>query len=469
MSWCSGCIVTGRTTSAKSVVSVRRCSSTTVKRSSRARPRRTRTWFGLLAAGFALKTTIAAIGGSAVSVSASPSRDMLTVRAGGAGRSGGETTLATGNGKWSLVSDSAPPPTCRQSPVTAGMARTARMAAPAPPCRCMPSPSRIAVGLVLGQPPAERADDVDVEPADLRRPLDGPLGEPRLELRPPDRVALEPVDVGRALVEHRAHEPQRERGIGPRQRRDVLVAAGGRLGPDRIDGDEVGPASTGLEQELPHVHVRVEGVRPPEDHELRVDHVLGVVADSGAERRVARGMGGCGAEVRVQLRGAEVAEQPRPERPALDVPHRARVVVREDRLGPVALDGALEALRREPQRLLPRDLLETALALAPDAAQRMQEAVRRVDGVEVAVDLAAQRAAVNGWSRSPAARLPVRCRPPRSATSRCPGNRAGRIRAPPWPPCGDGSRAAWGNHGSERGGTHGSPTTPSLRYTRFSR
>ena len=370
MSWCSGCIVTGRTTSAKSVVSVRRCSSTTVKRSSRARPRRTRTWFGLLAAGFALKTTIAAIGGSAVSVSASPSRDMLTVRAGGAGRSGGETTLATGNGKWSLVSDSAPPPTWRQSPVTAGMARTARMAAPGAAVALQAEPEPDRRRSRVGEPPAERADDLDVEPAHLRGPLDGPLGEPRLELRPSDRVALEPVAVGFALVEDRSHEPERERGIGPRQRRDVLVAAGGRLGADRIDGDEVGAASTGLEHELPLVQVRVEGVRPPEDHELRVDDVLGVVADSGAERRVARGMGRCRAEVRVQLRGPEVAEQPRPERPALDVPHRARVVVRQDRLGPVALDGVLEAVRREPQRLVPGDLLETALALAPDAAQR---------------------------------------------------------------------------------------------------
>ena len=78
--------------SAKSAVSVMRCSSTTVNRSSRARPACTRVWSGLLAAGFASNTTIAATGGSSNSVSASPRRDMLIVRAGGVGRSAGTAT-----------------------------------------------------------------------------------------------------------------------------------------------------------------------------------------------------------------------------------------------------------------------------------------------------------------------------------------------------------------------------------------
>ena len=373
MSWCSGCIVTGRTTSAKSVVSVRRCSSTTVKRSSRARPRRTRTWFGLLAAGFALKTTIAAIGGSSISVSASPSRDMLTVRAGGAGRSGGDDDArdrerevvarhATARRRRRAASRPSPPGWRGRH----GWRRRRRRGAA---CRARAGSPSVACG-PAARPSARTT--LDVEPADLRRPLDRPLGEPRLELRPADRVALEPVAVGCALVEHRSHEPERERGVGPRQRRDVLVAAGGRLGADRIDGDEVGPASTGLEHELPHVQVRVEGVRPPEDHELRVDRRPR--GRSRQRRRASRRTRHGPRRSRGSCRSCEapeVAEQPRPERPALDVPHRARVVVREDRLGPVALDGVAggpSAVSRSASSQ--RDLLETTLALAPDAAQR---------------------------------------------------------------------------------------------------
>jgi hypothetical protein len=147
------------------------------------------------------------------------------------------------------------------------------------------------------QPLTERAHDVHVEVAHPGGALDRPVGETPLELRPADGVTLEPVDVGGALVEHGTHEAERQGGVGAGEGRDVLVAARGRLGSNRVDGHEVGSAAPCLEHELPLMHVGVERVRPPEDHELRVDDVLGVEPHRRAERDVAGRVRGTGAQV----------------------------------------------------------------------------------------------------------------------------------------------------------------------------
>ena len=276
-----------------------RCSSTTVNRSSRARPACTRAWSGLLAAGLASKTTIAATGGSSYSVSASPRRDMLIVRAGGAGRSAGTATRpASMPPKWPPVMQRTPPPTCRKSPVSAGSARIARIAAPAPPWRCSPRPRRIAVGRVCAKPAPERAHVLDGQAADLGRALDGPLGQARLELGPALGVAREPVAVLGALVEHRAHEAERERRVGARARREVLVAALGGVGAQRVDRDDVRAAPLRREHEAPLVEVRREQVRAPQDHEPRVLEVLGIHADRAAVGRAQGGARGRGADRR---------------------------------------------------------------------------------------------------------------------------------------------------------------------------
>jgi hypothetical protein len=70
-----------------------------------------------------------------------------------------------------------------------------------------------------------------------------------------------------------------------------------------------------------------------------------------------------------------MAEQPRAERPALDVAHRARVVVGQEGLRAVALDRGLDPLGRAAQGFVPRDALEAALALPAHPAQRVQETV----------------------------------------------------------------------------------------------
>src|SRR2546430_3976772 len=59
-------------------------------------------------------------------------------------------------------------------------------------------------------PISESPNDRLVEAADLGRSLDRPLRQTALQLRPADRVRLEPFPVLRTLVEHRPHQPQRE-------------------------------------------------------------------------------------------------------------------------------------------------------------------------------------------------------------------------------------------------------------------
>jgi hypothetical protein len=152
----------------------------------------------------------------------------------------------------------------------------------------------------LRQPPPEGPHDVHVEVAHPGSPFDGPVGEALLELRPADGVTLEPVAVGGALVEHGTHEAERQSGVGAGEGRDVLVAARGRLGSNRVDGHEVGSAASCLEHELPLMHVGVERVRPPQDHELRLGDVLGVEPHRRAERDVASGVRGTGAQVQLQ-------------------------------------------------------------------------------------------------------------------------------------------------------------------------
>ena len=94
--------------------------------------------------------------------------------------------------------------------------------------------------------------------------------------------------------------------------------------------------------------------------------------------------------------------------------------------GPCRRDRAAEAVRDRVERLVPGDALEPALALRPDAAQRVQQAVGAVHAVQVLVDLRAQEALREAVVGVAADRRP-RGRPRRRPSSRrCPGSRAGR-------------------------------------------
>ena len=189
-------------------------------------------------------------------------------------------------------------------------------------------------------------------------------------------------------------EPEGQRGVGARQRRDVLVAAGRGVGADRVDGHDVRAGSLRLAHERPLVEVRGQQVGAPEDDQPRLDDRLRLEADGAAVDRAHRGRRGGGADRGAQPRGAEVGEQARAHRPALDVAHGAGEVVGQDRLGPSrssvacspaatrAIASSQVARRNEPGR-------RPWGRRAPAGSQP----VGAVDGVEVVVDLAAERAA----------------------------------------------------------------------------
>ena len=202
---------------------------------------------------------------------------MLIVRAGGAGRSAGTSRRpASMPPKCPPVMHRRPPPTCRKSPVSAGSARI----------RASRRRRRRAAGVrgragsrwgACARAASER--DARARPAgrSLGGPLDGPLGEARLELGPALRAAREPLAILRALVEHDPHQPERERRIRARARGDVLVAALGRVRAQRVDRHDVRAAARAASTKRHWWNGR-EQVRAPQDHEPRVLEVLGIHA-----------------------------------------------------------------------------------------------------------------------------------------------------------------------------------------------
>jgi len=81
-------------------------------------------------------------------------------------------------------------------------------------------------------------------------------------------------------------------------------------------------------------------------------------------------------------------------RAALDEPERAGVGVRKNRLGAVCGAGdRAEPMCNFVERLVPIDALEAALALFPDPAKRMHQALIVIRSLDVAIDLGAEEAA----------------------------------------------------------------------------
>ena len=217
---------------------------------------------------------------------------MLIVRAGGAGRSAGTATRPASM-----------PPKCaaghaqerrrrrggsrRSAP---GSARIARIAAPAPPWRCRPRPRRIAVGRVCAKRAPER-DDASRPAARRSRPRARPAtrrGAPRARASPRVQRASQSRSSAPSSSTTRI-SPSASAASVPGTRRDVLVAALGRVGAQRVDRDDVRAAALRREHEAPLVEVRREQVRAPQDHQPRVLEVLGVHADGAAVGRAQRG------------------------------------------------------------------------------------------------------------------------------------------------------------------------------------
>ena len=274
----------------------------------------------------------------------------------------------------------------------AASARIARIAAPAPPCRCRPRPTRIAVGPRVREAARRaRATSLDRQAADRRGALDRPLGQARLELGPALACgARASRGRRRPASSDDPHEAERERRVGARARREVLVAALGGVGAQRVDRDDVRAAPLRRQHEPPLVEVRREQVGAPQHDQPGVLEVLGVhahrAAVGGAQRGAGRGRADrrlAAARRRAPRTGAAPMIQP------CTRPIGAGEVVGQDRLGAVPRRSPSAGRRRSPSSASSQPmLLEAALALRADAAQRVQEPVGAVQRVEVAVDLA---------------------------------------------------------------------------------
>ena len=247
--------------------------------------------------------------------------------------------------------------------------RRSRRAAPgsrasprrAPPWRCSPRPSRIPVGRVCAKRSPEREHALDRQAADRGGALDRPLGQPRLELGPALGVALEPVAILGALVEHDAHEAERERGVRAGPRREVLVAA---ARPCRVRSGSIAttcaPACCAASTKRHWWRFVESRLAPHSRISLRVLEVLGIHAHGAAVGGAQRGARGRRADRRLEPRRAERGEQPRPHDPALDHALGAGEVVRQIDSRAVPLDRRAQAGGDRVERLVPADPLERA-------------------------------------------------------------------------------------------------------------
>ncbi len=238
----------------------------------------------------------------------------------------------------------------------------------------------------------ERLDDRWVEAADGAGPLRRPPGDVGGQLVEAERVGGDPVRVDQAVADEHVHHRQHQCDVGARQRLDELVGGVGRGRADRVDDDELGARGPGGLDGRPQVTVGQPGVGAPEQDQPAVAELHRVEAETAA----------VGHPHAVAHRGAaDRADQPaRPEvveEAAVEAHDRQQALVagiaeRQDRLGAVLGDDRVEPVCDLAQGVVPRDRLEVAGALRPDAAQGMEDPVRAVDAVEEAVHLRAQLA-----------------------------------------------------------------------------
>jgi hypothetical protein len=229
------------------------------------------------------------------------------------------------------------------------------------------------------------------------------------------------------------HQAERQCAVGSRQQRDVLVALVGGHRAAGIDGDQARAAPLRFLRQAPEVQVGDDAVATPEDDQPRIDDVLGVEADAGADRRPVAHRAGAGADRPVELGGAETVEEAAVHRPVAEQARVAGVAVGNDRVGAVGCADLAEALGDRRQRRVPGDALEArAGPLGADPAQGVEQPVGVVDALGVVGDLGAQHAGrrrvigrAGDLDDAPVGDASRRVR-------RCPGNRAGRHRARPW-------------------------------------
>ena len=386
---CSSCVVDGNTTSAKRAVSVRKCSSTTVNRSSRARPRRTRPASGCTTAGFVPQIIRPCTGGpSDGSVSVSPSlRHVQKPRR-------------------RTCRDQVGPLGFHRVDLRRGLDEHAAAAVtpvPAEHCKRMQRANESFAVRALLRPDAG-ADEGRSRLRELaRKPHHGLRVDPahlghaiRRPWRDRCRDGIEigagaacEVEVRKSLLEHHAGHARGENGVGAGTERDVLVALPRRPRADRVEADHpraMTPAR--LLDEMPVMMAGRQDVDAPQQDQAAVHGGFGVEAERQA---FLRGLvGGDVADAAADAACAECVEEPH-RAAKLHDPHRAEIAVRQQRLRAVrGCDGG-ETLGHQIECRIPRDALELSGALRTDPAQRMKQPVGCIGPGRIVVDLGAER------------------------------------------------------------------------------
>src|SRR5205823_1231386 len=144
----------------------------------------------------------------------------------------------------------------------------------------------------------------------------------------------------------------------------------GAIAP-RIDGVELRALTARFHDKWPQVDVRAEDVRAPGDDQPRVPKLLrlGTVLESESLDETLPA--GRGADSTVQLRRAEAVEKAPVHSAPVEKAHRPGIAVRQDRLRGPLTRNLRQARGDGVERFLPRDALETALALGADATLRV--------------------------------------------------------------------------------------------------
>src|SRR6266571_3417946 len=124
-----------------------------------------------------------------------------------------------------------------------------------------------------------------------------------------------------------------------------------------------------------------------------MDDSLGVEMGAGAEGDVAAGGAGRGANGAIQERCSQPMEKSAVQAGTVELPHRAAVTVRQDRLRSIFGSGDV----REPpgnriDGLVPGNARELPFAFRPDSSHRPLQSIDMIDPVEIAGDLLTKKA-----------------------------------------------------------------------------
>ena len=135
-------------------------------------------------------------------------------------------------------------------------------------------------GARASDPLPQLHDRVDREAADLGDARRRVLQDAPAERVPAERVALDEVAVLRALAQHDVQEPERQRGVGSGDQRQVAVRGVGRARPGRVDDHQMGAVPARRRDGAPQMMVGGQCVAAPEDDELREAEGLGIHPDA---------------------------------------------------------------------------------------------------------------------------------------------------------------------------------------------